>query len=396
VLISLCLAELASMFPIAGGMYSLVQKVLPGPFAWITMFNYLIQGIVIPASIALGIGAFLKDLLPGVTIPDGVIAVILLALATGLALTTVEIGAWATALMVVVEMVVLSIVTIAAFSHPHQSFSEVTFHPTVLSNGELVGVGFAVMLATLAPAFNVINGYDAALGFSEELKGGERKVGQAVIISAVLACVFIMVPLIAAVIAAPDLKDFFSSSSPVVYSVEASLGAKAGAIVDVGAIVALFNAMLSLLMYFARGVYTTARDGAWPNAVNRVVGKLNRFRAPGVGVLVLSIPAAVLVFTSALNFLIIFSGTVIAAVYFCIGLAALRSRRSLPDEPRPFRMPFWPITPLIVVLFTGVALATQGKPYLVAEVVLIVLALAAWAGSKRWSKNPPQPLESQS
>ena len=32
VLISLCLGELASMFPIAGGMYSLVRKVLPGPF----------------------------------------------------------------------------------------------------------------------------------------------------------------------------------------------------------------------------------------------------------------------------------------------------------------------------------------------------------------------------
>ena len=37
----------------------------------------------------------------------------------------------------------------------------------------------------------------------------------------------------------------------------------------------------------------------------------------------LAVPAGVLVFTSALNFLIIFAGTVIAAVYFCIGLAAL-------------------------------------------------------------------------
>ena len=391
VLISLCLAELAGMFPIAGGMYSLVQKVLPGPLSWITMFNYLIQGVVIPASIALGIGAFLKHLIPGITLSDGVIAIILLALATALALTTVEIGAWATALMVIVELVVLSIITVAAFANPHQSLTEVTFHPTALSNGELVAVGFAVMLATLAPAFNVINGYDAALGFSEELKGGERNIGKAVIISAVLACVFIMVPLIAAVIAAPDLKEFFSAPAPVVYSVEASLGAKAGAIVDIGAIVALFNAMLSLLMYFARGVYTTGRDGAWPQPVNRMLGSLNRFRAPGVGVLVLAVPAAVLVFTSALNFLIIFAGTVIAAVYLCIGLAALRSRRSMPDEPRPFTMPLWPLPPLVVVAFTAIALATQDTPYLIAELVLIALALLAWGGSKVWS--PPAPTE---
>ena len=264
VFIALCLGELAGMFPIAGGMYSLVRRVLPGPLSWITMFNYLIQGVVIPASIALGMVAFLRDLFPGLGFPDTVIAIVLLALATGLALTKVEVGAWATAAMVVVECVVLGIITVAALLHPHQQLAEVTFHPTVLSNGELVAVGFAVMLATLAPAFNVINGYDAALGFSEELKGGERSIAKAVIISAVLACVLIMVPLIAAVVAAPDLKEFFSAPAPVIYSVEASLGAKARVIIDIGVTIALFNAMLSLLMYFGRGVYTTGRDGVWP------------------------------------------------------------------------------------------------------------------------------------
>ncbi|WP_101950184.1 APC family permease [Mycobacterium sp. 3519A] len=389
VLIALCLGELAGMFPIAGGMYSLVRRVLPGPLSWITMFNYLIQGIVIPASIALGIPGYLRDLFPSFGIPDTAAAVVLLALATGLALTKVEVGAWATAAMVVVECVVLGIITVAALLHPHQQLAEVTFHPTVLSNGELVAVGGAVMLATLAPAFNVINGYDAALGFSEELKGGERNIAKAVIISAVLACLLIMIPLISAVVAAPDLKEFFNAPAPVIYSVEASLGDKARIIIDVGVIIALFNAMLSLLMYFGRGVYTTGRDGVWPTSVNRILGSINRFRAPGAGVMLLAIPAAVLIFTSALNFLIIFAGTVIAAVYFCVGLAALWSRRSMPNEPRPYKMPLWPLPPLVVIGFTGIALATQERQYLIAEVVLICLALAAWLGSKKWSA--PQP-----
>ncbi|HEY6573826.1 MAG TPA: APC family permease [Mycobacterium sp.] len=385
VLISLCLAELAGMFPIAGGMYSLVRRVLPGPFSWVTMFNYLIQGIVIPASIALGMVGFLKDLVPGLGVPDTVVAVVLLAVATAVGLTKVEIGAWATAAMVLVECVVLGIITVAALLHPHQPLSEVTFHPVVLSGGQLTAVSFAVMLATLAPAFNVINGYDAALGFSEELKGGEKNIAKAVIISAVLACVLIMVPLISAVVAAPDLKEFFNAPAPVIYSVQESLGSKARIIIDVGVIIALFNAMLSLLMYFGRGVYTTGRDGVWPAPVNRALAKLNKFRAPGTGIMVLAIPAAVLVFTSALNFLIIFAGTVIAAVYFCIGLAALWSRRSLPNEPRPYKMPLWPLPPLIVVGFTGIALSTQETQYLVAEVILICLALACWAGSLKWS-----------
>ncbi|KAA0077202.1 APC family permease [Mycolicibacterium sp. P9-64] len=390
VLISFCLGELAGMFPIAGGMYSLVSRVLPGPLSWITMFNYLIQGVVIPASVALGIVAFLKDLIPGLGVPDTIVAVILLAMATALALTKVEVGAWATAAMVVVECIVLGIITVAALLHPHQHLADVTLHPVVLNGGQLTAVSFAVMLATLAPAFNVINGYDAALGFSEELKGGEKKIAKTVILSAILACILIMVPLISAVVAAPDLKDFFNAPAPVIYSVEASLGAKARIIIDVGVIIALFNAMLSLLMYFGRGVYTTGRDGVWPVSVNRVIGSLNRFRAPGAGVMVLAIPAAVLVFTSALNFLIIFAGTVIAAVYLCIGLAAFWSRRSMPSEPRPYKMPLWPLPPLIVIGFTGLALATQETQYLIGEVVLIVVALACWAGSKKWSPKRPE------
>jgi amino acid transporter len=396
-LIALCLAELAAMYPVAGGMYSLVRYVLPGPITWITMFNYLIQGIVIPASIALGVATFLQDLIPGLdVISTPLLALITLAAATALALLTVEFGAWLTIIMVVVELVVLGIVTIAAFANPNQSLTEVVFQPVLLSGDTLTAVTFGVMLATLAPAFNVINGYDATLGFSEEMIGGERSIPKAVVSAAVLASLFILVPLIAAVVAAPDLKTFFNSEVPIVYSVEQAMGRGAGKIVDFGASIALFNAMLALLMYFGRGFYTTGRDGVWPPPISRALARVNRFGVPAVGVLALAVPAAVLIFLTALDFLIIFSGTVIAAVYFCIGLAALWSRISQREEPRPYRMPLWPIPPIIVVAFTGIALVLQEPRYLVAELVLAVIAVAFWAVSKTWAatqKSTETPAE---
>src|SRR5919198_869576 len=214
VLICLCLAELGSMYPIAGGMYSLVRNVLPAPLAWVTMFNYLLQGIVIPASIAIGIAQFLNDLL-GTSIAEKPFALALLALALAIALVRVEIGAWVTIMMVVVELVVLSIVTVAAIVHPHQSLGDVIFHPQLLDGDVLKAITFGAILATLAPAFNVINGYDATLGFTEELIGGEKNIARAVVAAGVLASLFILVPLIAAVVAAPNLVDFFNSESPI-------------------------------------------------------------------------------------------------------------------------------------------------------------------------------------
>src|SRR3712207_4217488 len=253
-LIALCLAELAAMYPVAGGMYSLVRYVLPGPITWITMFNYLLQGIVIPASIAVGVAVFVKDLIPGLNgVPTPLLALVSLVVATVIALMTVEVGAWLTLIMVAVELIVLGIVTVAAFANPNQSLTQVVFEPVFLQDGTLTAVTFGVMLATLAPAFNVINGYDATLGFSEEMVGGERAIPKAVVSAAILASLFIIVPLIAAVVAAPDLRAFFTAEAPIVYSVEQALGPGARYVVGFGAAVALFNAMLALLMYFEIG-----------------------------------------------------------------------------------------------------------------------------------------------
>lgn len=384
VLICLCLAELGAMYPIAGGMYSLVRNVLPAPVAWVTMFNYLLQGIVIPASIAIGIAQFLNDLL-GTSIAEKPFALVLLLLALAIALVRVEIGAWVTITMVVVELVVLGIVTVAAFVHPEQSLGDVIFHPQVLEGDTLKAIGFAAILATLAPAFNVINGYDATLGFTEELVGGEKNIAKAVVTAGILASLFILVPLIAAVVAAPDIVAFLQSESPIVYSVEQSFGDGARQVVDLGASIALFNANLALIMYFGRGFYTTGRDAVWPPFVSTRLAQLNRFSVPAAGILFCVIPACVLIFFSALDFLIIFAGTIIAAVYFTIGIAALWSRIGQRDVRRPYRLPLWPLPPLVVIAFTGIALAKQESKYLVAELVLIGCALVLWLLSRMWS-----------
>lgn len=385
VLIALCLGELASIYPLAGGMYCLVDKTLAKPLSWITIFNYLLQGVVIPASLALGIGVFLRDLWPNIGAPDWLIALIVLTTAGAITITRVEVGAWVTLGMVVVEIIVLGIVTVAAFSHPQRSLAEAVFHPVMLSAGVLTPLTLTAGVSTLAPAFNVINGYDASLGFAEELKGHERDIGKAVVIAALLSSVLIVVPLAAAVVAAPGLQAFLSNKAPVVYSVQQSLGSSAHIIVDIGVIIALFNSTVSLFMYYARGCYATGRDRMWPAKVSRRLAELNRYGAPGWGLLALFAPACVLIFLSGLDWLIVFSGTIIATVYFFIGLAALWSRISQRRHLRAFRMPFWPLPPLIVAGFTGFALIEQEPKYLIGELVLVGLALLCWVGSKAWS-----------
>ena len=159
--------------------------------------------------------------------------------------------------------------------------------------GRLIPLTLTAGVATLAPAFNVINGYDASLGFAEELKGHERDIGKAVIAAALLSALLIVVPLAAAVVAAPGLKAFLSDKAPVLYLVQQSLGSSAHIVVDIGVIIALFNSTVSLFMYYARGCYATGRDCMWPPAISCRLAQLNRFGAPGWGLLALFGPACV-------------------------------------------------------------------------------------------------------
>ncbi|WP_315928467.1 APC family permease [Mesorhizobium sp. SP-1A] len=387
VLIALCLGELAARNPSAGGMYSIVKDVLPAPIAWITLLNYVLQGIFIPAALVLGIAVFLRDLFPGLGVSNELVAFVALIAAGLIALTRVEVGAWTTAVMVVVEVAVLGIITVAAVLNWNQDLAAVTMAPVHVVDGNLVPVTFAIAITALAPAFNIINGYDATLGFAEEMHDGRHHIGKAVVITALLASVLITVPFTAAVVAAPDLLAFLTSPTPVVYSVEQALGSSAKAVVDIGVIIALFNGALSLIMYFARGVFATGRDRLWPAGVNERLGSLNKHGVPGWGVVALVVPAIPLLFVSQLDWLIIFAGTMIAAVYFCIGLAALWSRIKDRNGERPFRMPLWPLPALAVTLFTGFALAQQEGQFLVGELVLAVAGVALFALLRTWSRT---------
>jgi len=387
VLIAMCLGELASTYPSTGGSYSMVRSALPEPLAWITLFNFVTQGIVIPASLLLGIPIFLKNLFPWITIPNEMIALFLLAVSGAIAITKVEIGARVNIAILGVQLVVVGLIVLAAIVAPVQNPIDVVFNPVMLQNGQLVPLTLGIALATLAPAFNVLNGYDAVCGFVEELVGGAHDVGRAVIYAAILASILITIPLFAGVIAAPDLVAFLQSDAPIVSAVESALGPWASTIVNIGVIAALFNAALTLQMYFARGVFASARDGLWPPAVSRKLAELNRFRSPGWGVAALLVPSAFLIFMSNLDWLIMFAGTMIATVYFFVGIAAFWSRISHKDINRPFRMAFWPLPPIIVVAFTGYALITQTPDFLIGELVLAGLAIACWALSKLWRKQ---------
>src|SRR4051812_19451678 len=145
--LALILAELGALYPLTGGIYSLARKILPGPLMWITAFNVLVVGFVILAVTSLGIATFFKNLVPAIDLPEQVIAIIALLIATAIALIKVELGAIINAVLIIVESIALGTIIAAGVAHPHQSVTEILFHPTMLKATQLTSVSTSVMLA---------------------------------------------------------------------------------------------------------------------------------------------------------------------------------------------------------------------------------------------------------
>jgi amino acid transporter len=384
----LCLAELGSMFPSAGGVIALAKKILPGPFTWFTVLAALMIGVAGAALLAVGMPPFVKDVLPLQMVPNNIIAVVMICLGASIALIRVKLGAAITAAMIVVESVALGSIIAAAVVHHYRSVASIVLHPVNLEHGSLVPASFTDVVMLVPLAFAIITAYEAGLGYAEELTGGSRALGKAMVWATVLSVIVIAVPLIASVVAAPSLKDFLATNqNPIILTVQQTFGIWFGKVIAGCVVLALFTTMVSGFMYCSRFVYATGRDKFWTPAVNHRLSRLNRHAVPATAVLWLTALAIPLAFVAVLSWLVMLSATLMACVYCAVGLAALWARYKFKYVRRPFRMWLWPVPPLIVIVVTVYTVAKQATDLVVIAVVLLTIATVLHIWQRRADKS---------
>ncbi len=357
VMVALCMAELGSLFPIAGGMYSIVARVLGTWASFLTLLSYIVLAIFLPASIALGVGTYANSL--NSSIPVNLTSAIAMVVVTALAMLKIHVNALMTALFLALEMVVIVVIAVAGFSHPVQSVS--TFlHPQGLVGGQLSSFTTGAVVAAVAVALQSVNGYDAAISFAEETKGPTRNVGKAVLYSCLIGVVLELAAFLGAAFGAPDLKTFLGSSTPLTYVVEQRFGHTAATILTIGAVIAFFNACLAITLQMARVLWASGRDRIWPGPVSTALNRLLRSTdAPWVATIFVGMFATVLCFLSNVVAVVTFVSVLTIAIYVFVGAAAIVSRLRDKSSPRTFRMPLFPLPPLIAIVGAVVALSQQ-------------------------------------
>jgi len=357
-MVALCMGELGSMFPVAGGLFSIVTRVLGKPIGFLAMLDYMGQAVFLPASVAVGIGVYISVLVTG--IPSNVAAAIVMILVTGVALFAIRFNAVLTGFFLALESLVVLALAVSGLEHLQQPLSIVT-HPVMTDGkGGLTDVALGLVVAAIAVAMFSVNGYDSAINFSEETAGEAKHIGRAVVVAASIGVALEVGTFILVFFGVPDVAKFVSSSTPLLDAAKNSFGSTFYYIVAIGAIIAILNAALAITLQFARIVWAAGRDRAWPGVISEWIGKVEPKRgAPWVATLIVGVLATILSFQGSLIAVVTFTAVLLIVLYGLICISALVSRFTQRNLPRPWKMPFWPAPPIIGLVGVAVALSQQ-------------------------------------
>ncbi|NBY32253.1 MAG: APC family permease [Actinobacteria bacterium] len=374
VTVAMSMAELGSMYPTAGGLFYIIHKVLGRPVGFVAMVDYVLQGIFIPATLALGLGTYLHALIPSV--PVNASAAIAMVIITVLAVLRIHISAVIVTVCLAIEGIVLALIIGVGLFNLNQPLSILT-DPVMLVDGKIGSVAGAAIVAAIASSLFSVNGYDSAINFSEEVKGNARNIGRAVMYSALVGVVLELTAFTFGLFGTRDLNSYLSSATPFTDAVTTALGKNAGQAVLVGALFAIINATLAITLQFARVLWASGRDKAWPHAMNEFLGQVHpKFRSPWAATVIIGLIATIFCMKSSLISTVTFTAVLIILLYALIAIAALVSRIKNKTAERPFKMMFWPIPPIITILGVSLTLTKQKTGDLKIILIIVLVSLA--------------------
>ena len=372
--VALCMGELGSMFPVAGGLFSIVTRVLGKAAGFVAMVDYMGQAVFLPASVAIGIGTYVHALDP--SIPTNIISGFGMIVVTGTALLQIKANAWLTGVFLAIELIVVGALAVAGFTHLHQPLSILGHAVGPNGHGGLSPIATSAIVAALATALFSVNGYDSGINFAEEVLGEAKAVGKAVVTAALIGIFFEIVPFIAIVFGAHNLAAFVNSGTPMTEVAGEAFGHTFVTVITYGALIAIFNASVAITLQFSRIVWASGRDFAWPEPVSTWIAKVEHKRdTPWVATLIVGALATVLCFQSSLITVVTFTAVLIVVLYGLIAVSALVSRVRQRHLPRPSRMPLWPLPPVLALAGVVVALTQQKHSDLILTACIFAAAL---------------------
>jgi APA family basic amino acid/polyamine antiporter len=370
VLAALCYSEFASFVPVSGSAYSYAYATLGEGIAWFIGWNLTLEYMLSASAVAVSWSGYVTNLLGdfGLQLPTQLINAPLAKAEAGagvLGLTTTGAIINAPALLIVLVMsvicyigvktssavnsfmVILKVGVIVVFILAGLSFVDTSlWHPYIPPSTASGHFGWSGIMQGAAIIFFSYIGFDTASTTALEARNPQRDVPLGILgalgISAVLYVGMAMV--LTGMVPFTQL----NVDAPVAVALDAHPELHwLGGLVKLGAIIGMTSVILMSLLGQPRILLAMADDGLLPPSMSRCHP---RYKTPHVATAISGVIGALVAGLFPLDVLgeLISMGILLAFAVVCVGVLVLRYTR--PDQHRPFRVPFAPVTCVVGAL----------------------------------------------
>ncbi len=378
---ALCYSEIAAMIPVAGSAYTYTYATM-GEFmawmvGWVLMLEYAIGNITVASAWTGYLVQFLKGfkhLLPDfiinfpmwlrndyrfmfsfcdkygldphtqmpylfdkIPVAINLPAIFIVLILTMLLIKGVKESTRVASIMVGINMfMILSFICVGAFYVKPENWTP--FAPN----------GFEGIFMGAFIIFFAYIGFDAISTTAEETENPQRDLPIAIIGTLVL-CTILYV-LVALVLTGTVPLNHIDTQAPIAHAMRMINKNWFAGLISIGALCALTSVLLIYQLGTTRILYAMSRDRFLPKSLRLIHRK---YRTPhvltwisGIVVIICSLFMDLSISAELCNF-----GTFTSFIIICIAVLILR--KTEPDRPRPFKVPFTPLFPILGILTCG-------------------------------------------
>ena len=345
--------EVSAAIPRTGGMMIYIEEVYGKSLGFLT--GWMQTVLFFPGTIAACAVIFAQqssELLGSTS--DNMILV--LPIAVGIILLTAllntigsSFGGYIQTIATVGKLVPLVLIIIFGFIRGN---STSVFNPMVGSGVNTITTLGQVLVSTLF----AYDGWINVGAIAGEMKNPGRDLPRAIVGGLSLVMAVYLAINIAYLWVAPA-SDLAMVTSPASLVATKIFGAIGGKVISIGILISVFGTLNGYLLTGPRVAYALSKDGLLPGS--KMLIKVNKGSSPYNAIYLISILASIYALTGQFNLLSDLTVFVIWIFYVLTFIGVIILRKSKPNLNRPYRVPLYPIIPLVAILGGGFVVINQ-------------------------------------
>jgi basic amino acid/polyamine antiporter, APA family len=367
---AVCLAELGTMLPEAGGYYVYARRAFGDTTGFVVGWTDWLTYCAVLGYVSIAIGEFAALLAPGLGGHERTIAIVTLAALVALQLAGLRVSSRFQEIATAIKCAAfLALVAAAIAFAPRLSGTPSTLPPASF-------VGLIVALQSIVVTYG---GWQSALYFAEEDRDPSRNLPRSMI-GGVVSVIVVYVLVNVALLLVLPLDGLARSTLPAADAAQVLLGERGRELITLLSIVSLPPMLNAILMIGTRILFAMGRDGlVWRRAAS-----VTARGTPAPAMLATTAVALALIATGTFQRLVAIASFFLAINYVLSCLALIVLRRREPDHVRPFRAWGYPWSAALVLVGAAAFLAGAAAgdtPNATGALALLVVGLLIRAAS---------------